>query len=105
MRVLIEHYNFGTHHAVTRREGVTGVDAMTVFSPVCFVSQRYGALELTRTWLAKLAAQLAEDKACTKPAVFPASGALFTLVHQCGDLSNMIAGCAKSMVSILKVGW
>ena len=103
IRVLIEHYDFGTHHALTRREGLTGLDAMLLTNPGSFVSQRFCAFELTQTWLAKLASQLAEDKASTKPAMFPLCGSLIAVTMQCCDLSNMIAGCGKSMVNILKV--
>ena len=73
-------------------------------NPGCFVAQRFGALELARTWQANLAAQLAEGKASTKPVMFPLSTSLIAVTMQCCDLSIMIAGCGKSMVNILKVG-
>ena len=104
MQGLIEHYSFQRHHALTRREGITKADMMVTANVASFVSQRYCAFELARSWSAKLAMQLAEDKLDPKPKLFPASGSLTAVVLHCGDLSSIIAGCGESMVKRLKVG-
>ena len=103
MRGLIEHYSFQRHHALTRREGITKVDGMLLNNIAGFVSQRYCAFELARSWSEKLTVQLAEDKVDAKPKLFPASGSLTTVVLHCGDLSSIVAGCGESMVKRLKV--